>query len=276
MRNLPPATFPASDGLTLAFRTDDFTDPWREPDSILLLHSMMGTADRYYRWVPTLAARFRVVRPDLRGHGASAVPTAGQPLTLERLVYDALELLDHLGIERAHVVGNSAGGYVAQRLALAHPERVRSLALFGSTAGLGRSGTSSWIPQIEREGLAPFLRRTIADRFPLGRVDPGLVEWFLDETAKCDQAFIQRWLRLTTALDWTPELADIRCPTLIVRPGGETVGTADHYREMADVIADVELLTYAGYPHNICDIVPEQCARDLLAFIERRFGGAAA
>ena len=275
MRNLPPATFRSTDGLTLAYRTDDFTDPWRQSHDVLLLHSMMGTGERFYRWVPTLAARFRVVRPDLRGHGGSDVPRADQALTMERLVADAVELLDHLGIERAHVIGNSAGGYVAQRLALAHPDRVKSLQLFCSTAGLGRSGTSSWIPQIEEEGLAPFLRRTIAARFPIGRVDQGLVDWFLDETAKCDQAFIQRWLRLTTAIDWTLELAGVRCPALIVRPGAETVGTQDHYREMAAAIPDAELLTVAGYPHNICDIIPERCAREALAFIERRFGGDA-
>jgi alpha-beta hydrolase superfamily lysophospholipase len=54
MRNLPPATFRSTDGLTLAYRTDDFTDPWREPQTVVLLHSMMGSSERFYRWVPTL------------------------------------------------------------------------------------------------------------------------------------------------------------------------------------------------------------------------------
>ena len=114
-------SFAASDGLRLAYYIDDYTDPWREPETLLLLHAAMGSARRYFGWVPHLARHRRVVRLDLRGHGSSAVPTADAPLTLERLVGDVEELLDHLGVERAHVVGNSAGGYLCQQLAMRPP-----------------------------------------------------------------------------------------------------------------------------------------------------------
>src|SRR5437764_4703902 len=90
------STFAASDGLTLAYDIDDFTDPWRQAPTLLLLHAAMGSARRYFAWVPHLARDWRVVRLDLRGHGRSLVPPLDQPLLLERLVADVVELLDHL------------------------------------------------------------------------------------------------------------------------------------------------------------------------------------
>ena len=123
--------FRASDGLSLAYTIDDFTDPWLEAPTLLLLHAAMGHSKRYYAWVPKLCRHYRVVRMDLRGHGASQVPPAEPPLTMERLVQDTREMLDHLGLKSAHIVGNSAGGYIGQQLAMNSPERVTSLMLFG-------------------------------------------------------------------------------------------------------------------------------------------------
>ena len=57
----------------------------------------MGSARRYFGWVPHLSRDYRVVRLDLRGHGGSEVPPADRALTLERLTRDVDELLDHLG-----------------------------------------------------------------------------------------------------------------------------------------------------------------------------------
>ena len=129
-------SFAASDGLRLAYYIDDFTDPWKPAPTLLLLHAAMGSMKRYYAWVPRLCRHYRVVRLDLRGHGASQVPPAETPLLLDRLVADVAELLDHLGLAAAHIVGTSAGGYLGQRLAMEQPARLRSLLLFGSTPGL--------------------------------------------------------------------------------------------------------------------------------------------
>ncbi|TMK32826.1 MAG: alpha/beta fold hydrolase, partial [Alphaproteobacteria bacterium] len=85
--------FTASDGLSLAYYTDDFTDPSKKAPTLLLLHAAMGSARRYFAWVPHLARDWRVVRLDLRGHGRSQVPPAEQMLTLDRLVLDVAELL---------------------------------------------------------------------------------------------------------------------------------------------------------------------------------------
>ena len=83
------------------------------------------------RWEPqrrALEARYRVITFDDRGSGSRSVP-AEPVYSVSQMADDAVALLDHLGIERAHLVGPSTGSLVAQEMALRHPERVRSLTL---------------------------------------------------------------------------------------------------------------------------------------------------
>ncbi len=265
-------SFTASDGARLAFYVDDFTDPWKKAPILLLLHAAMGSARRYYAWFPSLAQHYRVVRMDLRGHGRSEIPPADRPLTLDRLVADVIELMDHLDVGSVHIVGNSAGGYLGQQLAMNHSDRVRSLMLFGSTPGLKNSQAPSWIPQIAAKGLRGFLAETIAERLPLDQVDPGLVERFLDEAAKNDPAYIAKFVLLMASYDWSDEVGHIRCPTLVVVPGAEPIGSTANYEPFRRLVPDVEMRVYDGAPHNICDAFPGRCAADVLDFLTRRFG----
>src|SRR5262249_31716549 len=123
-------TFKTADGLKLAYYVDDFTDPWVKPETVLLLHAAMGNAQRGFQWVPRLVRNYRVVRLDLRGHGNSEIPKESDDFSLSLLVSDAIALLDLVGVKSAHIVGNSAGGYVSQQLAIHHPERIKTLSLF--------------------------------------------------------------------------------------------------------------------------------------------------
>ena len=265
-------SFAASDGIRLGYCIDDFTDPWKPAPILLLLHAAMGSARRYYAWVPPLSRHYRVVRMDLRGHGSSQVPPADSEFTLDRLVRDVIELMDHLDCANAHIVGNSAGGYLGQQLAMNRGERVRSLMLFGSTPGLKNSQAPSWIPQIQAKGMRAFLAETIADRLPLDQVDPGLVEWFLDEAAKNDPAYIAKFVLLMASYDWSDQLGHIQCPTLVVVPGAEPIGSTANYEPFRRHVRDVEMRVYEGAPHNICDAFPDRCAGDVLDFLGRRFG----
>lgn len=101
--------------------------------AILLIHSGVTDARMWDDLWPDLAAAHTVVRYDLRGHGRSGIPPV--PFAHHD---DALAVLDALGIERAMVVGASMGGGVALDLALTHPERVRSLVLINTLAGMER------------------------------------------------------------------------------------------------------------------------------------------
>src|SRR4051794_13542002 len=107
-------------------------------------------ATGWWRTIPVLAKRFRVLAFDNRGCGRSGRP--GGPYTLAQMVDDALAVLDAAGEERAHVYGISLGGMIAQELALRAPDRVRSLVLGATTAG----GPDHELPDQETLG---FLRR---------------------------------------------------------------------------------------------------------------------
>ncbi len=94
---------------------------------LLLIHGVGVVGASWRPQLEGLADGFRMAAPDLPGFGASELPH-GRP-SVEGWAEAARALMDHLGWERAHVAGHSMGGLVAQQLALAHPRRVRSLAL---------------------------------------------------------------------------------------------------------------------------------------------------
>lgn len=262
-------TFVASDGTRLAYVVDDWTDPWTTPETLVLLHAAMGSSTRLYAWVPHLAHDFRVVRMDLRGHGRSEVPSASRPLSLDRLARDVVDLLDHLEVERAHLAGSSAGAIVAMRAAISHPARVRTLADFASTPGLKPSNVdaTTWVAEIQKKGLRGFLGSTIRDRFDLARVDPGFVEWFLDESSRTDVEWLARFIPLMASVDLTEELGGIRCPMLAVVPDHDPISSMSQYEVIRRRVPDVDFVVYERLPHNITDAVPDRCAEELRRFL---------
>jgi haloacetate dehalogenase len=100
--------------------------------AVLLLHGNPQTHAMWHKVAPTLAERFTVICPDLRGYGGSFKPDATSdhaPYAKREMARDLVELMDLLGHTAFHVVGHDRGGRVAHRLALDHPERVRTLAV---------------------------------------------------------------------------------------------------------------------------------------------------
>ena len=263
------STLTTADGLKLAYYVDDFTDPWRRPDTLLLLHAAMGNSRRWFQWVPRLARQYRVVRLDLRGHGNSGMPKPTDDFSLAKLVSDAIAVLDLVGARDAHIVGNSAGGYVSQQLAIHHQDRVKTLALFGLTPGLKQSHALTWVPKIKEMGLKQFLAGTIGERFD-SNADPELVKWFIEQAGSNDPAFVARFVLHMCTHDFMDELSVIKVPTLIIAAGKERIGHASAYEEMSKRIAGSDLLYYDTSAHNIWDGYASRCVDDLMDFLKRR------
>jgi 3-oxoadipate enol-lactonase len=268
-------SFKATDGLRLAYMVDDFTDAWKRADTLVLLHAAMGSARRFNAWVPHLSRDFRVVRLDLRGHGASEVPGPGQ-LTLDRLTRDVIDLLDHLGLARVHLAGSSAGAIIALAVAIMYPERLHTLAVFATTPGLKPSNVNAeqWVAKIHEKGVRGFLAETVGDRFDLRNVEPAFVEWFLDESGLTDPDVVVRVVRWMTSVDLTDQLGSIRCPTLAVVPDHDPISSMRQYAVLQERIPDCEFVIYEGLPHNITDAAPDRCAAELRRFLlPRRAAG---
>jgi len=262
------SSFTASDGLEVAYTLDDYTDPWQPADTVILVHAAMGSSLRFYAWVPHLARDFRVARIDMRGHGATLLPDSAQ-LSVERLARDVVELADHLGARQFHVGGSSAGSTVAGKTAIDYPDRVLSFGAFACTGGIkhGLQDQNSWVRKIGEQGLAAFLRDTIADRVDLKTVEPGFVDWFIAESARTSVAALERFVPMMRSFDFVADLQRIHCPTLAVAPGGDPIHTLDHYRALPEKIPDCEFVVYEGLPHNITDAAPDRCAQDYSRFL---------
>lgn len=261
------ADFYSEGGCRISYQVHDFTDPWTQPETMLLLHPAMSNARRWFRWLPRLARHYRVVCMELRGHGSSQMPLPHEDFSLSLLVKDALNLLDEVGCSEAHIVGNSAGGYIAQQLAIHHPGRVRTLALYAATPGLKNSRATSWIPRIRELGLRQFLASTIDERFDAS-ADPRLVAWFIEQAGANDPEFIARFVAHMCTHDFMDDLVRITAPTLIVAAGGEQIGHADTYLEMQQRIRDSRLVYLRTSGHNIGDGFPDACVDALLGFLQ--------
>jgi 3-oxoadipate enol-lactonase len=266
-------TFTTSDGVRLAYAIDDFTDPWTTAPTLVLLHAAMSNLRRFYAWVPTLARHFRVVRLDARGHGDSEAPGPDKPVTIERLTRDVIELLDLLGAERAHVSGSSAGGYVAQWLAITRPDRVAKLALFSTTPGFSyhtpEAHVETWLPTIRAKGVDGLLGATVAARVDPNTVEPGFIAWMLSEASHMDREFTCRFLDAMVTLDLGDRVHEIEAPTLIVVGGGDTVNRRDGWEKLRR-IPNHRWIVFEGLAHNITNGAPERCAAQLRDFLRER------
>ncbi|KUE85114.1 2-hydroxy-6-oxo-2,4-heptadienoate hydrolase [Cupriavidus necator] len=140
-----------------------------EGHPVLLIHGSGPGVTAYANWrltMPVLAKNFRVIAPDMAGFGETE-RHADDRHSMENWVLHALGLLDALGIERAHVVGNSFGGALALALAIRAPERVGKLVLMGSVGthfGITEGLDAVW-------GYSPSLdnMRAILDIFAFDR-----------------------------------------------------------------------------------------------------------
>jgi reactive intermediate/imine deaminase len=141
-------------------------------DAVVFCHGAGGNHVAWFQQVPVFARSHRVVTWDQRGFGRTS-NHANEP-SPANAVRDLGAVLDHLGIERAHLVAQSMGGWAAVGFALVHPGRVRSLVLSGTIGGI-------YTPVVEREFDA-FIRRSgglRVDGLPLGR-HPAVSESLVD------------------------------------------------------------------------------------------------
>ncbi len=258
----------ASDGTKLFYHYDDFTDPWNEAPLVVLLHPGMGSSLRLFGWVPHLARRYRVVRPDIRGHGRSE-PGADSALTHERLALDLTELLDHFGVTRAHVMGSSAGGMIAGRTALRHPQRFHSLAMYAATAGIppSRPAKGNWLERVGRGGVRQFLTETAVDR--IGNATPEHLKWYLDSAEGVTPQFLGKFVPLMASDDFTERLGELDMPVLMAVPDPDPMVERSEYERMQQHLRRCTYVSIPGAGHSMTAEIPDRCAKVYADFLRK-------
>lgn len=188
----------------------------------LLMSNSLGTdLDMWAPQMGVLAANYRVIRYDTRGHGGSTVPDG--PYTIDQLGHDALAILDHLGIDRTRFVGLSMGGLTGLWIATHAPHRLERMVLANTGAKIGNDAL--WNTRIEA------LRDVGTRGLPAPMCDLVVERWFTPryrDLSREGVARIRRMLEETTGAgyaancaairdaDLRASLATIRIPTLVV------------------------------------------------------------
>ena len=259
----------ASDGARIYWEVHGSGDP------VLLIMGLGSNAYGWDRTVPWLSQRYQTITFDNRGTGRSDVPEGAY--TIAQMAADAGAVLDAAGHASAHVVGASLGGMIAQRFALAHPARVRSLLLFCTTPGGARHAPPA----------AEVLQALVT-----GDQDPAALyrrnAWFLygDETRtqhpeRIEDDLVARMripttpagymgqLRAAMGHDTWDELASLAVPTLVVHGDADLLIPTPNGRCLADRIPDAELVLIPGAGHMLQADAGDTVRDAVLGFLDR-------
>ena len=257
------------DSFEMFYETYDFTDPWKETDTVVLVHGNSRNSKTWRWYIPKLSGDYKVVTVDWRGRGQSTVPP---PYSLSIWANDLKILLDKLGIDQVRYIGEATGGLIGLQFAHDYPERVKSLALLGSgpaNQALLDTPTLTEIETVEREGVSGWHRSILSTRFDPEKADPGLVEWFLSITgaeSRQSDADTKRYLRTINIMDLLP---NIKTPTLILTAEHSPFG-GENFKLMHQAIPNSEIQIFYGMePHFIFLTHREECLKAVKAFWRR-------
>jgi len=241
--------------------------PW-----IVLCHALACDLGMWDEQMPRLREHFRVLRFDARGHGSSSVPAA--PYTFDQMARDIEGLLTAFDIDRAHLVGISLGGMVAQEFVLAYPQRVTSLVLCDTTSRYPEGTDKVWLERIamvRAEGTAPLVEATLERWFtpPFRAARPDVmarIAAMIRNTSR--EGYIGCGAAVPT-IDTTDRLGAIRCPTLVV-VGEHDAGTPPAMAQTIQRgIAGAQLTVIESASH-LCNIEQAEAFNDvLLEFLDR-------
>ena len=217
---------------------------------LLLSNSLGSTLQMWDESATVLAARFRVVRYDHRGHGASPVPPG--PYELADLGGDVVALLDRLGVDRAHVCGASLGGQVAMWLGIHEPSRVASLALCGTSAWFGPP--DPWLDRaatVRARGTESVASAVVGRWFTpvFAERNTSVVERMRSMIASTPREGYAACCEVVGRTDLRPDLAAIRARTLVVAGAEDPAVSAEMVETLAKGITGsrVEVLDPAAH-----------------------------
>jgi 3-oxoadipate enol-lactonase len=252
--------------IDLFYELHDFCEPWRTGRApIVFIHGLGGSHAMWLYQVPAFADRFPVITVDLRAHGESTGGDAA--FTMADMARDIIRLLRTQGVERAHIVGLSLGGMVAQQLALDYPLAVASLVLADTLAaapvGFESVGREA-LQFIEDNSMPAIAKARITNAFS-ERVDPVMRDYFIDQVARNDKAGYVRAARAAMTFAARDRLGEINVPTLVLVGDEDRVTPPICSEELAGGIRGAHMvriprgghITNVEFPHEFNAAVKE-------------------
>ena len=261
---------------TVHFDWCDYTPPWNtpKPEVCFLYHGYARNMAFWQPWVPLLANEYRVLRMDQRGCGLTTQPSKDYIYTFDALVKDAIDLMDHLEIERVHWVGESSGGFVGLALALAHPKRLHSLTLcdtpfkrpshIHSTYTLGEVDRAA---AFAKHGVGEWCRQTLSFRLDTERASPALCEWYIAQMDAVPVHIANSLEKMIGSGDLWPHLPEIKVPTLILAGADSPIAQAPQMKAMQAHMPSAKLVSLEGYQHGVNLLAPKRCVEEMRQFI---------
>jgi pimeloyl-ACP methyl ester carboxylesterase len=199
---------------------------------LLLIHGMAGSSDAWRELIPRLAKNYRVVAPDLLGHGQSTKPRGDY--SLGAFAVWLRDLLDELGIARATIVGHSLGGGVAMQFIYQHPDYCERVILI-SSGGLGPD--VGWILRLLSAPGAEFILPIIAPT-PVLKVGNKIGSWFTSAGMRAPRAS-EIWRAYSSFSDRPTRDAFLRTLRSVVDYRGQAVSALNrlHVRSELPTLA---------------------------------------
>jgi 3-oxoadipate enol-lactonase len=239
-------------------------------EAVLFLHGLGSCGQDWMLQTPAFEPRFHVIAPDLRGHGQTDQPCGG--VRVAHLACDMLALLDALNVERAHIVGLSLGGCVAQQLALDWPARVRSLTLVNTFAHLESDHPRHVLMLITRLALLALRGLPAQADYVAARMFPKPEQAMLrrlaaERIASNDMATYRRLMLAIGAFDARNRLGQITCPTLVIAGDRDTTVPLHLKQVLAATIPGARLEIVADSGHATPIDQPQVFNRLVLGFI---------
>ncbi|MCW5317456.1 alpha/beta fold hydrolase [Nostoc sp. KVJ3] len=225
--------------------------------------------------MPSLISQYQVIRLDNRGMGRSSAPKS--QYSLKQMARDVAALLDHLAIDKVHLVGHSMGGQIAQELVLAHPEKVQSLMLLSSLAkgdGLFNSIIETWGELCDKVDLKLYEKVVLpwifTDTFySIPEMIEGLIEFAIRYPFPPATHSLYYHSQAILECDTTDRLQKIHCPTLVLVGKQDILTPLKFSQQLTQGIPNAELVVLDTGGHGFLIESPDTVISAMLNFLQK-------
>jgi 3-oxoadipate enol-lactonase len=236
---------------------------------VVFIHGLGGTLNVWEPQVRMLATRFKTIRYDLRGSGRHR---ASAPLSMEQWTDDLRQLLDELGVERAHFVGHSLGTLIIQHFAARFRERAGSLALLGvnrSPPEARRASVRQRADEVREHGIAALVDSLIGSvPSPVTRERKPVAIAAIREMICAQDVDGYAWTCEAMAASWRPDLSAFSGRLLLIAGADDNVSPEQVSRAMAQEYPAADLLVLPECGHWIPLEQPDSVNEALHGFLE--------